>query len=319
MKKIKKTVTIGLLSLCSTVCAAQSMNVLLGNPYTIKSVEEVTGATYQWLENDILIPGATDASYTNTAGKDLVGTYVYVRKAYKEDCGLMSSNAITVYASAYMIPFSAFSPDPGASTGTVWYLTDTRPGGNNNTYKVKKMASGQIWMVQDLKFGTCPNSTESWYDDNSADATTHEPTVFAGYVGHCRSSTYPNAGFMYTWAAAMQDATAYFGSNAVIGCSTVIGTSACQGICPDGWHLPSSSGYDNSEITRPQMAEYEVIAGGYALPDGALSSAQAQAFLWSGSYVNPQNAQAWSGGPGLPTERTTRAKNVGAPVRCVMN
>jgi uncharacterized protein (TIGR02145 family) len=219
-----------------------------------------------------------------------------------------------------MIPFSAFSPSADAPTGTVWYLTDAREGGNNNTYKVKKLTNGRIWMVQDLKFGTCPNSTESWYDDNSADATTHEPTVFAGYVGHCRSSAYPNAGFLYTWAAALQNKNAYFGSNALIGCSGSYGDGACQGICPDGWHLPTanSSGQNEFNLANFQDAN-EFSFGGVVDPLGALSYVQVKSLYWSASYLSPQTAYTWTTSPPVSSSHGDLTKNSGATVRCVQN
>jgi uncharacterized protein (TIGR02145 family) len=268
MKKIKKTVTVGLLSLCSTVCAAQSLNVLVDNPYTIKSVEEVSGAIYQWFEDGSPIIGATDASYTNT--KASAGTYVYVRKAYKDGCGgWEASNAITVYVSGtppdYTVAFSAFFPSADAPTGTVWYLTDTRAGGNNNTYKVRKMEDGHYWMVQDLKFGNCNDN--SWYNDNSSVATNREPTVYASYFGHCRSSTNANAGYLYSGSATMQKANIYYGGWPTTGC---LGTSGgelspnpgyCRGICPTGWHVPT--GTINGEfralgllITTPSINDF---------------------------------------------------------------
>jgi hypothetical protein len=96
--KLFKIVLAGLLSLGSAVCAAQDLTVDAGQSYTIPSAapaENFTG-NYRWLENGKVIDGATDADYTNAAGKALNGTYVYVRQAEIKDCGWQSSNAFDV-------------------------------------------------------------------------------------------------------------------------------------------------------------------------------------------------------------------------------
>jgi hypothetical protein len=56
------------------------------------------------------------------------------------------------------VPFPAFNPC-NAVTDDYWYLTDARESNNVQTYKVKKMADGHIWMVQDMKFGDKCNKT----------------------------------------------------------------------------------------------------------------------------------------------------------------
>jgi uncharacterized protein (TIGR02145 family) len=340
MKKIKKTVTVGLLSLCSTVCAAQSLNVFVGSPYTIESVKEASGAMYQWLEDGEAIPGATDASYTNTTGKASAGTYVYVRMAYKDGCGWETSNAITVNVSftppGLMVAFSAFSPDPAAPTGTVWYLTDTREGGNNNTYKVKKLADDHIWMVQNLAFGTCPNSTASWYNDNSAAATTHTPTMYEGYVGHCRASS--KSGYIYTWSAAMQDENAYAGTGSIDGCTgTSAGTASpnpgtCQGICPTGWHVPTGNTageyYALGTAMGPCSSSNDLcwnmdsaFEGAYAgaTASGGNENGHTSGTLWSSTAASDDAANIMRFNVTTSTSVGTYSKNYGAMVRCVMN
>jgi uncharacterized protein (TIGR02145 family) len=340
MKKIKKTVTVGLLSLCSTLCAAQSLNVFVGSPYTIESVKETSGAVYQWLEDGEPILGATDASYTNTTGKASVGTYVYVRMAYKDGCGWATSNAITVNVSytppGFTIAFSAFSPDPAAPTGTVWYLTDTREGGNNNTYKVKKLADGNIWMVQDLMFGTCPNNTNNWNNDNSAAATKNEPTVYEGYVGHCRSSEVTTS-YLYNWPAAMQNENAYAGTGSFEGCTgTSAGTSSpnpgsCQGICPSGWHIPTGNSdgefgalYDalncgsGSDYCWKESSTFEGTHSGAVQTNGNFVVPERGAYKSSTAATNTQNYYMYYQPTGSWVN-VLQQTNGGALVRCVMN
>jgi uncharacterized protein (TIGR02145 family) len=238
------------------------------------------------------------------------------------------------------INFTAFNPCSNAAIGATWTLQDTRAGGNSQTYKVKKMHDGHIWMVQDLKFGTCPNSTASWYNDNSEAATTHSPTVYAGYVGHCRSSTYTNAGYLYNWPAAMQNKDAYSGGS-YHGCSgTATGTTgtnpgACQGICPVGWHIPTgnSSGefYDlhnnygrncstSNDNCWNASSTWGGVLGGYCNSSGSLDYQGVSAYYWSSTYISPTGAYllyfySGSTGPGM----STNYKYDGFSVRCVKN
>jgi uncharacterized protein (TIGR02145 family) len=208
------------------------------------------------------------------------------------------------------VDFTAFCPSPGAATGTVWYLTDTRDGGNSYTYKVKKMQDGRIWMVQDLKFGTCPNDLTHWNDDNSEAATTHTPTVHDKYVGHCRSTTYMDAGFLYNWPATMQNTKAYYGSTFTVGCSgTATGTTGtapgvCQGICPVGWHIPTGASAGEYQALHNAMELYDNCSGGkcwnassqwegvlvgYCYGNGTLNEQGRLANYWSSTYSDRNN------------------------------
>jgi uncharacterized protein (TIGR02145 family) len=214
-----------------------------------------------------------------------------------------------------------------------------REGGNNNTYKVRKMADGRIWMVQDLKFGTCPASTANWVTEHSDGATTREPTVYTGYVGHCRSSTYTNTGFLYTWPAAMQNTAAhYLSSTNSFQCTGQAGGTVlpapggCQGICPAGWHVPT--GADAGEFAALFNATsdcpvaacayandiWEGAFGGWAIDSGGLGYVGEYGLYWSSTYYNFSSAYAYAV---LATQSAPEPadchKAYGRAVRCVMN
>jgi uncharacterized protein (TIGR02145 family) len=149
------------------------------------------------------------------------------------------------------VDFTAFSPCSNAVTGDYWYLTDTREAayGNTQTYKVKKMVDGHIWMVQDMKFGDkCNKAT---LDMSSGKDLTGNVTSLTGmtYYGDCTAATTtntpPKRGYLYNWAAVINKSGAFSGSSSDVGCS---GTGSgivspnpgtCQGICPIGWHVPT--------------------------------------------------------------------------------
>ena len=109
------------------------------------------------------------------------------------------------------------------------------------TYRVRKLADGQCWMVDSLKFGGNYGDTDgcaansgvgNFGNGGSQDATMAQETFATGYYGHCRAinSTYNN--YLYDWVAAMQSTLAYRGSS-----TSFSGTQ--QGICPTGWHIPT--------------------------------------------------------------------------------
>jgi uncharacterized protein (TIGR02145 family) len=238
------------------------------------------------------------------------------------------------------VTFTAFNPSVSAATSTVWYLVDERVGGNSETYKVKKLQDGHIWMVQDLKFGDCPNSTTNWYTDTSAAATTHTPTVYSGYVGHCRASSQANAGYLYNWPAAMQNSNAYYGSSSNVGCSgtsaSTTGTNpgACQGICPSGWHIPtgdSSGEYQalhnaiggcstSNDNCWNATSVWEGVKGRACNLYGQIWYAETIAGYFSSTPASINNAYNLKFAPNHTYPGTNDVcKNCGFTVRCVMN
>jgi uncharacterized protein (TIGR02145 family) len=236
----------------------------------------------------------TAASYTTP---EIATSTTYYVQARVESTGCVSAR-VPVSATVNMegcctapgatVDFTAFVPCPNAGAGSTWTLRDTRAGGNNNAYIVKMMADGHIWMVQDLKFGSCGAASITYYSDDSNTATTHKPTVFSNatitYVGHCTSeavtNTPANRGYLYTWAGAMNNTNAWHGnSDASFECrGTTKGSTAgskapalCRGICPEGWHIPTGN-TDGEWYTLYNAGLGDVYAnwgaGGYTEIDG---------------------------------------------------
>jgi hypothetical protein len=97
MKNVLKIMVAGVLCIAGpAVCSAQ-MTVNVSTSYTIPSAVAAQGASsYQWLENGVVISGATATAYTNTAGKSTPGQYDYVCQAYISSRGWVSSKVFTV-------------------------------------------------------------------------------------------------------------------------------------------------------------------------------------------------------------------------------
>lgn len=207
--------------------------------------------TFRWLKGGSATnegQGYATAAYTTAA---LTQGARYSVVAGNGACSATSS-LVTVLVEQCTTPagatvnFTAFKPDPSAATGTVWYLADTRENNNPQTYTVKKMQDNHIWMVQDLKFGSA--CTKTSFSGSTSDVTGKLSTApgYTNLYGDCRSSTVTNAGYYYDWLAAMQKSGAYSGGSEV-GCSgtasgmTDTAPSTCQGLCPDGWHIPTGN------------------------------------------------------------------------------
>jgi uncharacterized protein (TIGR02145 family) len=237
-----------------------------------------------------------------------------------------------------MVDFTAFNPCEGAATGTVWYLTDTRESNNIQTYKVKKMQDGRIWMVQDLKFGDrCKNNS---YNSISSDKTGGVSSIDT-YYGNCTASANsatPSArGYLYDWAAAVNKAGAYNNSTSYRGCSgksagtTSTNPGACQGICPAGWHIPTGNTtgefYDlHSKCSAGNWtcwnasSDWEGVLGGYCDYNGTPNNQGSGAYYWSSTYINSSDSEGLQFSSGNTNPGTADfGKYYGRTVRCVRN
>jgi uncharacterized protein (TIGR02145 family) len=227
--------------------------------------------------------------------------------------------------------FDEFMPCMGATTGATWTLTDPR---DNKTYKVKLMEDGHVWMVQDLKFGSC-SGIVNWYNDNSAAATTHTPTVASGYVGHCVASSNQTYGYYYSWPAAMNSQYAYYASSYTFCSGTASGIASpapgyCRGICPEGWHVPTGGSQGELQIlsTRAGCSAQSCyftttwinpVRTGYTDNAGNIINAGNESYYWS-STSSSSGAYTLSASE-LKMFFGTKAcdNNTGRAVRCVMN
>jgi len=91
---------------------------------------------------------------------------------------------------------------------------DFTDGRDNKTYK-SVVIGAQTWMAENLNYDAPDNTADKCYNDNPANCATY--------------------GRLYSWATAMGIDANY--NNSVWDESDV----NYQGICPDGWHLPSNT------------------------------------------------------------------------------
>jgi uncharacterized protein (TIGR02145 family) len=230
-------------------------------PGTVTLSASSSSAVIDWYADDVTTSILhTGESYTTP---EIATSTTYYVQARVESTGCVSAR-VPVSATVNMegcctapgatVNFTAFNPCANAETYSVWYLTDTREASLNNTqtYKIKKMADGRIWMVQDMKFGNLCNkdtySGSKGKDQTSKVTELDDKTYYGDCTNYRLSNTPSERGYLYDWAAAINQSGAYYAGVTGIGCSgTGSAANACQGICPTNWHVPTGS--TNSEMS----------------------------------------------------------------------
>jgi uncharacterized protein (TIGR02145 family) len=220
-----------------------------------------------------------------------------------------------------------FCPNPNISTGSTWTIHDTR---DNKTYKIKKMADGRFWMVQDLRYGPCTGDS---FRGSEVATDFFGPNTF----GLCQDGMKPDEGYLYNWPAAMQNADAAYGST-YTGCSGSTtypsGTEhPCKGLCPYGFHVPtydelidantkfqSVYGCSDDGCWNPS-SQWEGFMGGYT--SGSTSAKYFyrgnRAFYWSSSQYDKYCAYGLRFDYGSLGSWHNHFKVQGYSLRCVFN
>ncbi|MBO7651371.1 MAG: hypothetical protein J6S84_01470, partial [Bacteroidales bacterium] len=138
--------------------------------------------------------------------------------------------------------FGSYTSDTIRVT-TCGTMTDERDGTQYNTIKIGE----QVWMAENLRYeGSIPLSTSTNSTYSSTDPYRYYPTG-----GEEKVQAY---GYLYNLPAAMNGAS---GSNA--------NPSGVQGICPEGWHLPSKAEWDELENHLNSENAGAMLAGKYRL------------------------------------------------------
>jgi uncharacterized protein (TIGR02145 family) len=270
------------------------------------------GAIIEWYANAITTtPLHTGTSYTTPK---IETSTTYYTQARVGDClsarvpvlaTVITDGCCTAPGSS--VTFTAFNTCSNATTGDYWHLTDTRESNNIQTYKVTKMPDGHIWMVQDLKFGDkCGNKTT--FSGSTYNRQGNVSSTFPQYYGDCsnirETSTSPDRGYFYDWAAVLNKSGAYAGSTLTLGCTgTGSSANACQGICPVGWHVPT--GGDDGEYRALIAALISTVTCVSPTCDWSLLN------FTVGGWVTANGSLVWSQYSYLVTSSLCDTKNVG--------
>lgn len=157
----------------------------------------------------------------------------------------------------------------------ITYFEDTRTSNvdgtvENNIYPVQTFGEAGTWMLSNLRTKFLPDGTPLNILENEEGYIEYDnmlyyyPPTANGTIDPVLDRVYfqenPYLGLFYTWAAAVGGSKSSLGVNEGEGdavalnsaptpnTTTQIETVGIQGICPDGWHLPSD--YEMNELEK---------------------------------------------------------------------
>ncbi|MDR0981864.1 MAG: hypothetical protein LBM07_01295 [Culturomica sp.] len=206
----------------------------------------------------IAVSGSTVGAFSSVATSLTEGSTYYVRAYATNSKG-------TVYGEEVSFEFPTCGVD----------FTDSR---DNQVYPTVRIGT-QCWMSKNMNVGARVDGTNY---------TTHQTS---GIQKTCYSNSESNCttyGGLYSWDETVN------GENSgsikyVSGSSTVI-----QGICPDGWHVPSDAEFKTLEM-QLGMTESQADSAGYRGTDEGRKLKSTTGWLYGG---NGTNSSGWSGLPG---------------------
>jgi len=143
------------------------------------------------------------------------------------------SAGTTYYIKAYAINSNgtSYGSEETFATNSTGSFTDTRDSHEYDWVKIGE----QVWMAENLAYLPSVNP--------STDGSNTDPYYYVyDYQGSSVSeakatSNYATYGVLYNWPAAMAGAS-----------SSSANPSGLQGVCPDGWHLPSDAEWKELEM-----------------------------------------------------------------------
>ncbi len=345
INSVPATVTVRTPATAPTSISASANNTAPGTAVTLTASGggNGSGAVYEWGTGSTVgsnkISPATTTAATRSVSPTATTTY-WVRRISNTTCTNTTSGVTTTVTVTCHAPGTAtmqnFYPCSNAATNSTWNLTDTR---NNVTYKVRKLADGRYWMVDDLKYPAACNKTSF---SGSTQSTGTLGSKVSGFYGDCHNitdaSTPANRGYHYDWMFVMQHANAYNGSSWNPGCTgNPSDKAACRGICPEGWHVPTgnestgeftllnnavNSGSTSSPSGLRDISTFNGVYGGDSYPGNPVVSLYDQGLssnYWSSSYLDTSDAYnlGFDGTGVLPSR--SYFKNGGFSVRCIRN
>ncbi len=257
----------------------------------------------------------------------------YILKSSKNQILLSYNTGDQMFYIAYSGIYSEHKYDIPTSSKTINFefstsscggvFTDSRDNNSYNSVRIGK----QCWMKENLKYlpEVSPSSTQS---------STEKYYYVYGYQGNDvteakQSPNYNTFGVLYNWTAAVDGNT---GSN--------INPSNLQGACPQGWHLPSYSEWNQllnfaggAETSAPKLkstdlwaqpnnhtneTNFSALPGGVKYYDGNFYLLITGGDWWSSSEED--NILAYDLNMDYNRDDVATGifnKNIGAAVRCV--
>ena len=134
---------------------------------------------------------------------------------------------------------------------------------DGNVYKTVKLGN-QVWMAENLRTTRYADGTPIPLGTEASSTTAYR------YYPDDNSANVSDYGYLYNWAAVMNGSA-----------SSEANPSGVQGICPDGWHVPSDAEW--TELTNYVKSQSQYVCGDYT---GNIAKALASEVGWNSSTYN---------------------------------
>lgn len=252
----------------------------IGGGNSVKIPDNVNDADYD-PSNEIqdLSLNGNDLKITNNTNATTVSLSKYIDNTDAQTLSMNNNHEISitngntidlkkmqVYFSPNQTPFRLEVANDGSMS-----MKEVVLDVDGNVYATIKIGS-QTWMAENLKVKHAPDGSDiSTYV--YADDTNNESVL----------------GLLYDWDAAMNGAT----------------TEISQGICPDGWHMPSNSewqtlmgnltnGQEGTELKVGGSSGFEAKLGGARYTDASYKDKDVSGNFWSSTQSDATNATSYS-------------------------
>lgn len=139
---------------------------------------------------------------------------------------------------------------------------------DGNIYDAVQIGS-KVWMAENLRTTRYADGTAIPKGNSSSSS----PSTIYRYSPDANEGYAPVYGYLYNWPAVMHGAS-----------SNNSNPSGVQGICPNGWHVPSKAEWE--QLTSYVSSQSQYVCGN----NGANAKALASSWGWknySGSYYEP--------------------------------
>lgn len=275
---------------CELTAPADGTTIERSQTLTIKG--EATINTGEFARVALTVGGRSIAEVTEVP-------FTYVHTFTDEPAGSVAIQ-LTVEGDAGATALSEVSvtlveptPEPDPEDGT---MVDPR---DNHLYKTVQIGD-QVWMAENLAWlPVVNNSTESSRNEGSEGKKFYYVFMYDGNDVEAAKATesYTKYGVLYNWFAAM-DAENFAGADAAAIPSGV------QGVCPDGWHIPSQAEWQKLEAyVAAQLPDvqgngfYNELDGVWVFEEGLRNVWSALAGLegWGDSSMASENPDLANG------------------------
>lgn len=161
-----------------------------------------------------------------------------------------------------------------APLGSTCLLQDER---DKKVYRVKLMADGNWWMVQDLAYGDV-SAPDEYANYSLSKVVTNK--IKTGLYGVCKSSEIATGGYLYNSYAAIQlpQGTGTDHNNGV-----ALKTEFIQGLCPDGWHLPGNM---DNEFNKEWKIMQDALKWNVEVSEGIMKMVYNDAYHFNAYTLN---------------------------------